>query len=306
MVTVSSEYRRHLPTAEDLPDSDETPVDNELQNYIPNILLNLLAEIWADRTDWFWGVDMGIYYEPNIEDPEKSKFIVPDGFLALGVPRNTGEGGRLSYLLWHEKALPILALEVVSKKYNGEYDLKLAKYQDLGILYYVVYNSTSGRKLYKNHQSLEVYKLIDRKYELMPSVALLQQERGQERGQMVWIPEIELGIGREQSVIDNWSREWVYWYDRDGMRYPTAQERAIRAESIAESEKSAKQRAESIAESEKLAKQNAEAIAEQATQRADRARIAKQDAESIAIQERQKKERLAAYLRSIGINPDEI
>ena len=46
MVTVPSQYR--LPTAEDLPDSDEMPVDNELQNDIPNILLNLLREIWSD------------------------------------------------------------------------------------------------------------------------------------------------------------------------------------------------------------------------------------------------------------------
>jgi len=268
MVTVSSEYLRHLPTAEDLPDSDETPVDNELQNHIPNILLSLLAEIWADRDDWFWGVDMGIYYEPNIEEPEKSKCIVPDGFLALGVPRNTGEGGRLSYLLWHEKALPILALEVVSKKYNGEYDLKLAKYEELGILYYVAYNSTTGRKIYKKHQSLEVYKLINGKYELMPSVALLQQEGG---GQMVWIPEIELGIGCEQNVLDNWSREWVYWYDRDGMRYPTAQERASRAEERAS-------RAEAIATQARLANQQVE----------------------------QKAQRLAKKLKEMGIEPDEI
>jgi len=267
MVTVSSEYLRHLPTAEDLPDSDETPVDNELQNHIPNILLSLLAEIWADRDDWFWGVDMGIYYEPNIEEPEKSKCIVPDGFLALGVPRNTGEGGRLSYLLWHEKALPILALEVVSKKYNGEYDLKLAKYEELGILYYVAYNSTTGRKIYKKHQSLEVYKLINGKYELMPSVALLQQEGGQ----MVWIPEIELGIGCEQNVLDNWSREWVYWYDRDGIRYPTAQERASRAEERAS-------RAEAIATQARLANQQVE----------------------------QKAQRLAKKLKEMGIEPDEI
>ena len=262
MVTVSSEYRRHLPTAEDLPDSDETPVDNELQNHIPNILLNLLAEIWAERTDWFWGVDMGIYYEPNIEEPAKSKFIVPDGFLALGVPRYTGEGGRLSYILWQEKELPILALEVVSKKYKGEYDLKLKKYQDLGILYYVVYNSTTSKKIYKNHQSLEVYKSIDGKYELMPSVALLQ-----EGGQMVWMPEISLGIGCERGVRESWHREWVYWYDRDGIRYPTAQERASRAESIAEQERFAKQNAETIAERERLiaaqaelARQEAEAL----------------------------------------------
>ena len=97
MVTVPSQYR--LPTAEDLPDSDETPVDNELQNDIPNLLLNLLREIWSDRSDWFWGVDMGVYYEPNIEEPAKSKAIVPDGFLALDVPKQTGEGGTLLVIL---------------------------------------------------------------------------------------------------------------------------------------------------------------------------------------------------------------
>ncbi|TYQ28533.1 Uma2 family endonuclease [Pseudanabaena sp. UWO310] len=217
MVTVPSQYR--LPTAEDLPDSDETPVDNELQNDIPNLLLNLLREIWSDRSDWFWGVDMGVYYEPNIEEPTKSKAIVPDGFLALGVPKQTGEGGRLSYVVWQEKVMPILALEVVSKKYNGEYDTKLSKYAEIGILYYVVYNSTSGRRLYKDHQSLEVYKLVDGKYQLLPAVTLLP-----ECGKMVWIPEIGLGIGCEQGIYDGWQREWVYWYDRSGKRYLTAQE----------------------------------------------------------------------------------
>jgi Uma2 family endonuclease len=86
MVTIPFEYRQ-LPTAEDLPDSDETPVDNELQNDIPNILLNLLRLIWSDRQDWFFGVDMCCYYEANLEEPKKSRAIVPDGFLAIGVPR---------------------------------------------------------------------------------------------------------------------------------------------------------------------------------------------------------------------------
>jgi Uma2 family endonuclease len=53
--------RACLPSAEDLPDSDDTPVDNELQNFIPNFLLSTLAHIWSERMDWFFGVDMGIY-----------------------------------------------------------------------------------------------------------------------------------------------------------------------------------------------------------------------------------------------------
>jgi Uma2 family endonuclease len=72
---------QNLPSAKDLPDSDDTPVDNELQNLIPNLLQSILAMIWSQRWDWYFGVDMGIYYDP------KKSAIVPDGFLSVGVPR---------------------------------------------------------------------------------------------------------------------------------------------------------------------------------------------------------------------------
>jgi Uma2 family endonuclease len=48
-----------LPSAEDLPDSDDTPVDNELQDLIPHLLKVILAFIWSERFDWFFGIDMG-------------------------------------------------------------------------------------------------------------------------------------------------------------------------------------------------------------------------------------------------------
>jgi Uma2 family endonuclease len=280
MVTIPFEYRQ-LPTAEDLPDSDETPVDNELQNDIPNMLLSLLRSIWSDRQDWFFGVDMCYYYEANIQEPKKSKSIVPDGFLAIGVPRLKDEGGRLSYVLWQEQVKPIMVLEVISKEYNGEYDEKLRQYQKLGILYYVVYNSLSGRRgRYKRHESLEVYKLIDDKYELLSSVALLS-----ESGKVVWMPEIGLGIGCERRIFGDWERDWLSWYDRDNVRYPTAEESA--------------EQERMIASQERIAKQEAVAIADQERQQKLQERQQK-------LQERQQKEKLANYLRSIGINPDEI
>ena len=64
-----------LPSSEELPDSDDTPVDNELQNLIPGLLKAILALIWSQRQDWFFGVDMGVYYDTN------KPAIVPDGFL---------------------------------------------------------------------------------------------------------------------------------------------------------------------------------------------------------------------------------
>ena len=89
MVNLSYRQDQILPTAEQLPSSDETPVDNQLQNDIPNLLLSLLASIWAERGDWYFGVDMAVYYSPDEEA------IVPDGFLAIGVQRDSGTRGRL-------------------------------------------------------------------------------------------------------------------------------------------------------------------------------------------------------------------
>ncbi len=38
-----------LLTAEDLPDSDDTPVDSELQELIPGLLKSILLDLWSDR-----------------------------------------------------------------------------------------------------------------------------------------------------------------------------------------------------------------------------------------------------------------
>jgi Uma2 family endonuclease len=277
MVNLAYEYL-HLPTAEDLPHSDETPVDNELQNDIPNFILNLLRLIWEERQDWFFGVDMAVHYQPH------KAAIVPDGFLAVGVPRHKSEAGRLSYVLWEEaNVMPILALEIISQKYNSEYEQKLETYQNIGILYYVIYNplTKKGRK-HKHRSSLEIYKLVDDAYQLIPA-----NEQG-----IVWIPEISLGMGCEVRAFASWEREWLYLYDQNGNRYLTDRE-------IARQEHQEKLQ-------ERMAKQQAEAIAYQERQEKLQERMAKQEAEAIAYQERQEKERLEAYLRSLGINLDEI
>lgn len=263
MVNLTYNPNRVLPTAEELPSSDETPVDNQLQNDIPNLLLSLLAEIWKNRDDWYFGVDMGIYYNPD------ESAIVPDGFLSMGVKHDTGDRGRLSYVLWEEQnILPLLSLEVISEKYNSEYEDKFLNYQTLGILYYAIYNPFSGRRgRFKQRKRLEVYRLIAGKYELLTS-----------ENKRVWLPEIGLALGYEDGEHIAWYREWLYWYDASGNRYPTANERAIKAEAIATQERLIATQERLIANQERLAKQEAE----------------------------QKAQRLAERLKSLGINPDEI
>jgi Uma2 family endonuclease len=207
------ELPRYLPTADELPCSDDTPVDNELQELIPGLLKAILQILWAERMDWFFGIDMGIYYHP--EQPP----IVPDGFLSLGVERVYDEELRPSYVLWEEQVVPSFVLEVVSGTPGGEYTSKLDEYARMGVLYYVIYNSKRRRK-----PKLEIYKLVNGKYEL--------QERNP-----VWMPEIGLGIGYERGEYGGVTRDWLYWYDKDARRYPTPAEQIRQAQALVAQER---------------------------------------------------------------------
>lgn len=194
------------PSSEELPDSDDTPVDNQLQHLIPTLLEAILALIWAERQDWYFGVDMGIYYDEN--EPA----IVPDGFLSLGVVRFIDDLLRLSYVLWEEQTVPLFVLEVVSQKYRGEYSSKKQMYAELGVLYYAVYNPRRRRK-----SPLEVYRLENKKYFLLS-------------GNPIWLPEINLGLGHQVGTYQGITREWLYWYDEQGQKLLTPEERIQSAE----------------------------------------------------------------------------
>jgi Uma2 family endonuclease len=205
-----------LPTSAELPDSDDTSVDNELQNLVPNLLLAILSAIWSDRTDWFFGVDMGIYYLPTA--PRKS--IVPDCFLSLGVERRRRTSGRLSYVLWEENwTPPILVVEIVFQTYGGEYDIKMGKYLDLGVLYYVIYNPDYWQR--DNRAPFEVYRRVDDEF------VLQSQEQ-------FWIPELQLGIGVAAGIYKGWERDWLFWFDQAGDRFPTPDERIEQAQQQAQ------------------------------------------------------------------------
>ncbi|OUL22997.1 Uma2 family endonuclease [Nostoc sp. 106C] len=217
----SLDLKNALASTDELPCSDDTPVDNEDQNFLPNVLLFLLNLIWANRMDWFFGVDMAIYHTTGV-NPRVP--VVPDAFLSLGVERKKGGKSRNSYAVWEEhEVVPILTLELVSHVQGGEYDEKMAIYRQLGVLYYVIYNPEFWQR--DQHQPFELYKLIDGNYEL-------------QIGEPYWMPEVGLGIARYQAIIGGIQQEALSWYDEHGDRYFTAEERAeqenIRAEKLAE------------------------------------------------------------------------
>jgi hypothetical protein len=188
-----------FPTEDDLPETDGKPVDNELQVLAPGLLRRILAFIWADRFDWFFGVNLGIYpapYEPA---------ICPDGFLSLGADRvRDSEKLRLSYVVYHEKVMPQWVLEVVSRTPGGEYDTKFERYAEMGVLYYAIYNPSYTRR--DRHEVFELYRLENGQYV-------------RQLGNPIWMPEIGLGIGHERDTQEGINRDWLYWYDEAGNRY---------------------------------------------------------------------------------------
>ncbi len=202
-----SDLQHALPTSDELLDSDDLPVDNEDQNFVPNVLLFLLEHIWKHREDWYFAVDMGVYHTTgiNLRVP-----VVPDGFLSIGVERRKGSKSRKSYVTWEENGTPpILALEVVSQTPGGEYDEKSEIYAKLGVLYYVIYNPQFWRR--DRQLPFEVYKLVNGAYQL-------------QIGEPFWMSEIGLGIGRCPLADDPLGREVLSWYDAKGDRYQSEAE----------------------------------------------------------------------------------
>lgn len=219
-----------LPSTTELPCSDDTPVDNEEQNLLPNLLLLALASLWAERMDWFFGVDMAVYHTTGISTKVP---VVPDAFLSVGVARQKADKprGRLSYAVWEEDGVvPTLAIELVSQAPGKEYNEKLEIYQRLGVLYYLVYNPLHWQR--DRHQPFELYKLEAGKYR--PQL-----------GEPFWMPEVGLGIGRAMQLVGGIEREVLLWHDQQGQPYPLPEEevRELRSQ-----RNEAQQRADRLAE----------------------------------------------------------
>ena len=283
---LSSDYQtqKRLPTMEELPYKDGKPVDSEIQVLIAHLLKSVLANIWRKRDDWFFGIDMGWYYSPD------EKAIAPDGFLSVGVERIKGRNLRLSYVTWEENGvIPSLVIEVVSKTPGGEYKEKKKKYAQYGVLYYIIYAPLRVRK-----QKLTLYRLNrERKYEWQEDNPL-------------WMPEIGLGIGTGVGNFQGITREWLYWYDKQGKRYPTpeeSQQQEQEARQQAEAQKLQEQEARQQAEAQRLQEQKARQQAEAQKLQEQKARLlAEQERDQIKLQA----EKLATRLRELGIEPDKL
>jgi hypothetical protein len=268
----------------DLVIEDDTPVDNFQSEVQQRLLVEPLYSSKTLPLPFLAAANVGLFYK------FKDEPIVPDVMLSLGVQRAEDFSDRRnrSYFVWEFGKLPEVCVEIVSNREGDEIQLSrksqqrgkhLSKreiYAQAGIVYYVVFDPLLQLQgeAEMNGSLLRVWEMTQGQYqELTPPEGISTVEP------FVWLERVGIGLKLWTGQFEEaQTRLWLRWCDAQGQVIPTGAERA-EAES---------QRAE--AESQR---------AEAESQRAEQERQAKE-------QERQAKERLEDYLRSQGIDPDQL
>ena len=261
-----------FPDHTQLPESDGTFVKN-FQEHPQSILITesikpILQKRHPDG-QYCIGQDSGIYW--RMTDPPERGAEAPDWFYVPNVPPSLNGQFRRSYVLWQEYIAPLIVLEFVSGSGAEERD-KTPWTGKFWVYEQVIHPAFYG--IYEvNKASIEVYHLIEGKYQLLPA-----NERGH---YPISALGIELGIW--QGEYQNMELPWLRLWDLAGNLLLSGEERAEQEYQRAELEM---QRAELERQKAEQERQNAE----REYQNAER--------------ERQKNDRLIAQLRSLGIEPE--
>lgn len=213
---------------------------------------------------------------------------------------------RLSYVIWQESVAPFLVVELLSPGTEDE---------DLGETLREINKPPTKWEVYERILRIPYYVVFDR-YISELRIFKLEATRYQEIAvpqQKFWFPELEMGLGVWQGRYQQAEGKWLRWYDSPGNWLPTSQEQAaeerLRAELAQQQAEQERLRAAQERSRAELALQQAEQERLQAEQERSRAELAQQQAEQEhlrAEQERLRAERLAAKLRELNLDPDEL
>ncbi len=108
---MTAKYR--LPGEHELPYSDGEPMESQRHADQLQLLSLPLREYCKERTDFFVGTDMFVYFSPV--QVKSHDFKGPDVFVVLGVKKRE----RLSYVLWEENNhAPNVIIELLSHDHN--------------------------------------------------------------------------------------------------------------------------------------------------------------------------------------------
>ncbi|MCA2707968.1 MAG: Uma2 family endonuclease [Microcystis sp. M025S2] len=271
--------------------SDEPPLESDLHLQQIIILLSCLELLWQEKNDYYASGNLTIYY--NEEQLKKRDFCGPDFFVVL----DTEKRPRKSWVVWGEQGkYPNVIVEIISDS-TANIDRTKKK-----ILYQNTFRTPNYFWFDPNTLEFQGFTILEGQYQ-----AISPNDRG-----YLWSEQLGLYLG----IFDRKLR----YFTADGQLVPTPQEaelqqRQAKEQALLEKEQERQGKEQALLEKEQIllekeqerqGKEQALLEKEQILLEKEQERQGKEQALVEKEQERQAKERLAAKLRELGINPQTI
>jgi Uma2 family endonuclease len=220
--SVDETWELHKPPT-DLIFDDGEPLESNRHRIAMNVLIRSLQQAWQERTDFYTGGNMFIYYSST--QVRNRDFRGPDFFAVLDVD---GIRERQGWVVWEEEGrYPDIIVELMSPS-TAQIDTGIKKdlYQrTFKTRDYFVYDPF-------NLNSLQGWRLN--------SELQYQQITPNEQG-WLWCETLNFWLGTWQGMIDRETANWLRFYDTSGnlvlLPEEAAQQQAEAAQQQAEAER---------------------------------------------------------------------
>ena len=193
LIEPSMELEIPLPPT-DLPLEDGIPLETNQHRIAMNVLIQSLKHAWAERTDFFVGGNMFVYF--STLQLRNKDYRGPDFFVALDID---GSYSRQSWTVWEEGGkYPDVIVELLSSSTKAE-DLGNKKNLYERIFKtpnYFVFDPFDAK-------SLRGWHFKNRRYE-----ELVPNEQGR-----IWSEELQLWLGVWEGTVERESGKWLRFYD---------------------------------------------------------------------------------------------
>lgn len=229
-----SPYGVKRPDTSHIITEDDEPVDNLPSEKQQRLLVEPLYTASLLRRPFLAAANVGVF--AALHQPP----IVPDMFLSLEVQvaDDWWAHDNRSYFIWEFGKPPEVAIEIVSNRRGGETVHKLARYAQLGVAYYAIFDPQHLLQA----EDLRVYELNAGRYRL---------RRDQQ------LPHVGLGLTIWSGSYEDKQDRWLRWCDETGAILSTGAELATQAqEQAAQAQEQAAQAQEQAAQAQQQAAQD--------------------------------------------------
>jgi Uma2 family endonuclease len=206
----SDDYGVIRPDISHISTEDDEPVDNLPSEKHQRLLVEPLYTSTLLRRPFLAAANVGIF--GGLRQPP----IVPDMFLSLDVQVADDWWAKenRSYFIWEFGKPPDVAIEIVSNRRGGEAVNKSARYAQLRVTYYVIFDPQH----LVQPEDLRVYELNGGRYRQRRDCRLLQ---------------VGLRLTIWEGIYEDKHDHWLRWCDDEGNLLPTGAELASQAQAQA-------------------------------------------------------------------------